>query len=571
MLRLLICCVGLKAFLFVSASGSARSSISTATRFGGKSEQELTDQLTDINALVVRSELNLAMSRRLQFTWFQPGNWIQNFANSVIQDRIAFIPEALFAAWNNQEFVSVVIELLGHLKDIITAQEGFTGTQLDRPWPLYRQMQCLYQDESVRDSVVSETAKHAIVGSKNRIVEMHRFAVYNSAAYHASSVITSSIPPTPGEYQSGVVNKLQEAWGTEGFQKLTVNAVSQPVDGETLLGHEVLWFVTTDAELQEVVLTIRGSGSIDDWLTNLDVVPLELNAAENFGTMFNKAQYPNSDMLSVHRGFFEAMMDIEGPALDAVAAAMTAATAGGGSDAADWRVVVTGYSLSAAVGTLMYAHWVGTDKILRATPHRANVYCYTYGTPGGFPHDALNLDPAKYIAVVYADDIVARVNSGQNAKNQVNAATAAIQAATNANPALRQACYQNPAPASCKEMWKTVQAAVSTLKTDANAAHPSKWGIAGAGVVYLPLTTPERTAQQCFSGQTRPTELEQNAAYVVDPIVFDEIYWTFDPVVLWFNPLHLATNDHDGPMLSLSFILCHTIANYIAKLRHAIN
>eukprot|EP00392_Amoebophrya_sp_AT5.2_P013724 g13853.t1 len=473
---------------------------------------------------------------------------------------IQFLPDRIATAWGNEELVTTMIELFGHLEAVITANEwDGTQDQWNRPWPLYRQLQCLHADEDIRDSAVEPETKNALL-SKSRIVELQRFSIYAHAAYHLGGQLT----PTPTEYESGVRAGFQDAWGTEGLQKLAINAVSQPVSGSTLLGHEVLWYVATDNELQEVVLGVRGTASIDDVWKDLNTDPVEVNARERFGTNFNSDVYSNTDVISVHGGIYNAMVVVEGAALPKVEEVMQDKLTGG------WRLVITGHSLGAAVASLIFAHWTGTDKLARVAQSRDHVYCYTYGTPGVLPKDSVRFDPTQYVAVIAADDAVPRVSNPAFVANQVAAATQAIALAVQASPALAQDCYSHSKSEACRDTWKTVQDAVWALKTAADATDTAKWLIPGKGVVYLSMNQAEREEESCLSGQTRPTELEQKPLYVVAPMLADEIFWTLDPVVLWFNPTYLLTETKG--MLSLNMLDSHKMmSSYRQRLLHAKN
>ncbi|KAL6913788.1 hypothetical protein FSHL1_011464 [Fusarium sambucinum] len=108
-------------------------------------------------------------------------------------------------------------------------------------------------------------------------------------------------------------------------------------------------YVATDSARKEIVLSVRGSINIRNWLTNLD---------------FDQDDCSLTSGCGVHGGFQRAWNEISAAATAAVAKARKANPS--------FKVVATGHSLGGAVATL-----AGANLRVGGTP----VDIYTYGSP----------------------------------------------------------------------------------------------------------------------------------------------------------------------------------------------
>ncbi|KAF5674191.1 putative triacylglycerol lipase precursor [Fusarium heterosporum] len=108
-------------------------------------------------------------------------------------------------------------------------------------------------------------------------------------------------------------------------------------------------YVSTDSSRKEIVVAIRGSSNIRNWLTNLDFDQSDCSLVSGCG---------------VHSGFQNAWAEISAQASAAVAKARKANPS--------FKVVATGHSLGGAVATLGAAN-------LRAAGTPVDIY--TYGAP----------------------------------------------------------------------------------------------------------------------------------------------------------------------------------------------
>lgn len=123
-------------------------------------------------------------------------------------------------------------------------------------------------------------------------------------------------------------------------------------------------FVAVDPAQKAVVVSVRGSSNIQNWITNL-----------NFGFTSCPSGFPSG--CSMHSGFKSAWEEISSAVVSAVNSGL--------SSNPSYKVVVTGHSLGGAVGTIAGAH-------LRRTLSKS-IDIYTYGSPR-----VGNSDFANYIS-----------------------------------------------------------------------------------------------------------------------------------------------------------------------------
>ncbi|KAK5630848.1 hypothetical protein RRF57_006563 [Xylaria bambusicola] len=129
---------------------------------------------------------------------------------------------------------------------------------------------------------------------------------------------------------------------------------------------DIQGFVSTDTRNQVIVLSVRGSHSIRNWITDFEFLQKDCSSL--------------TSGCKVHYGFAKAWDEISGPALAAVKAAKGANPG--------YRVVFTGHSLGAAVSSLgaAYARKSGlaVDIINYGSPRVGNVAFANFvsGQPG---------------------------------------------------------------------------------------------------------------------------------------------------------------------------------------------
>jgi hypothetical protein len=136
--------------------------------------------------------------------------------------------------------------------------------------------------------------------------------------------------------------------------------------------------VSTDATNKLIVISFRGSKSIDNWAANLDFQMEDVSFCSGCRT---------------HSGFLEAWNEVQEGVINAVKDAQT--------QSPDYKVVATGHSLGGAMATVAAAALRSID---------ISVDLYTYGAPkSGNKEWATFLsgtDKGANFRVVHKDDIV---------------------------------------------------------------------------------------------------------------------------------------------------------------------
>ncbi|KAM0433965.1 hypothetical protein ACHAPT_003909 [Fusarium lateritium] len=133
--------------------------------------------------------------------------------------------------------------------------------------------------------------------------------------------------------------------GCQGVQANGATVVESFIGTSTGIGG----YVSVDTSRKEIVLSVRGSSNIRNWLTNVDFGQSDCNFVRR---------------CSVHTGFRNAWDEIAKRARDAVAKAR--------AQNPSFKVIATGHSLGGAVATLG-----GADLRSKGTP----VDIYTFGAP----------------------------------------------------------------------------------------------------------------------------------------------------------------------------------------------
>ncbi|OAD75385.1 hypothetical protein PHYBLDRAFT_89820, partial [Phycomyces blakesleeanus NRRL 1555(-)] len=117
---------------------------------------------------------------------------------------------------------------------------------------------------------------------------------------------------------------------------------------------DVTGYIARNDKTKEIELVYRGSGSIDNWITNLKFV---------------RKDYPPVSGASVHIGFYDAYIESQSIVLTYIRAQLTSYPS--------YRVVVTGHSLGGAIAPIAALDLYQRDS--RFT--NQNLFIYTYGGP----------------------------------------------------------------------------------------------------------------------------------------------------------------------------------------------
>ena len=166
------------------------------------------------------------------------------------------------------------------------------------------------------------------------------------------------------------------------------------------------FMIVADRKLEKIVISIRGSWSVTDMLTDMVASPVGLksmlleNFHENNGLELSAAELTNleqlSDDIKVHAGMAEAAIYVfkkikEKHLLEQAKVHFP-----------EYSIVVTGHSLGAGTAVIL-------GFFLRL--NYSNVKCYAFGPPGGLLNSpASTMSKQFVISIAVGDDIVPRLS-----------------------------------------------------------------------------------------------------------------------------------------------------------------
>ena len=148
------------------------------------------------------------------------------------------------------------------------------------------------------------------------------------------------------------------------------------------------FMVAVDHKFSSIVISIRGSGSIPDLLTDLSATPTVMADVFKTGNLDRK--------FLAHGGMIQAAYYIYKKLVDENILHMAFIRCN------DYKIIVTGHSLGAGIASIL-------GFFLRST--YSNTYVFAYGPPGGLLSPAAWRESKKFTcSVVAGDDVVARLS-----------------------------------------------------------------------------------------------------------------------------------------------------------------
>ncbi|KAK3900373.1 Alpha/Beta hydrolase protein [Staphylotrichum tortipilum] len=163
---------------------------------------------------------------------------------------------------------------------------------------------------------------------------------------------------------------------------------------------------------QLIVVAIRGTASIHDWLVNFNTGEHSDTSAEDEDSILNGNNY------RAHAGFLACTMEMLPEACKAITKAATDFR-GGGTPRTPWdlHLVLTGYSAGGAVAAMLYAQFMQSQAAPTAQPsipreELAGIHCVTFGAPPITTTPIVPFAPdSLFLSIVNEGDPIPRADS----------------------------------------------------------------------------------------------------------------------------------------------------------------
>ena len=227
-----------------------------------------------------------------------------------------------------------------------------------------------YRDMRVASGEVLMDCAHGTVGRRNAAT-CHCFS--DSSALRDVFVRHIGFAELAYEFMPGVLRKELKGMGHELVSHEPATGMFEPA-----------YFVSLNASTRELVVSVRGTSSSADWLTNLFIKP---------GALALKGEKPEDCV--VHGGMLQAARFLLARAGQLIRS----------MSAAGFAVVVVGHSLGGGVATVLAV-------ILREEVGMRDVRCVAYAAPPAVSRRLATLARDYVSCIVNGDDVIPRTSVG---------------------------------------------------------------------------------------------------------------------------------------------------------------